>query len=106
MIYDPLRSPEELALRRDDATTNALSAVNQIRLAMEKVARSQAWDVAPPFPLDLLPLLQEASRLMSRVHAKARRHAEAHVWPHRNALVAARCRAEQTPVTPGDSRNA
>lgn len=86
-------------LRRDDATCNATTAVNQVRIAIEKVARSQTWEItgATPFPTDVLPLLQEASKLLARAHAKIRTHAQSHVWPARNEAV----RREREAVTHG-----
>ena len=76
-------------LRRDDATMSVSNAVTEVRKAIEKVARSQAWDIegAVPFPVEVLPLLQDASRLLSRVHANVRAHAQAHVWPARAMLI-------------------
>lgn len=70
-------------LRRDDAHTNTIVAVSQTRIAIEKIARSQTWEIsgAVPFPSDILPLLQEASKLLARAHARVRAHAVEHVWP-------------------------
>ncbi|GAB1344990.1 hypothetical protein MASR1M101_41170 [Gemmatimonas sp.] len=72
-------------LKRDDAYMSVSAAVDEVRRSIHKISRSQAWDIegAAPFPLELVPMLQEANRLLSRVQAKVRAHAEAHVWPAR-----------------------
>ena len=74
---------DSVLLRRDDASCNTTTAVQQTRIAIEKVARSQTWDIegASPFPMDVLPLLRDASKLLGKAHAKIRAHAQEHVWP-------------------------
>jgi hypothetical protein len=74
---------DSVLLRRDDASCNTTTAVQQTRIAIEKVARSQTWDIegAAPFPMDVLPLLQEATKLLARAQARIRAHAQEHVWP-------------------------
>lgn len=70
-------------LKRDDAYMSVSAAVDEVRRSIHKISRSQAWDIegAAPFPMELLPMLQDANRILSRVQANVRAHAEAHVWP-------------------------
>lgn len=86
---------EEL-LRRDDPTGSIVSAYTNTRIAIEKVARSQTWEIegAQPFPTEVLPLLQEANKLLARANTITREHAKAFVWPVHQRLVKERTLAE------------
>lgn len=90
MTKPPYRPLEVKKIDRHDATRSMYDAKHSVRRTIDRVAGSQGWDAEGivPFPLDLLPELHEIQKRLDRLYARVRRHADEHVYPVRQRLVA------------------